>query len=40
MWETQQVKKVRLFTGIDFDVDTRENVTNAMYASLGLHRHG
>ncbi|GAA1411449.1 shikimate 5-dehydrogenase [Glutamicibacter uratoxydans] len=36
----QAVEQARLFTGIDFDADTRENVTNAMYNSLGLHRHG
>ncbi|WP_313813829.1 shikimate dehydrogenase [Glutamicibacter sp.] len=36
----QAVEQARLFTGIDFDATTRENVTNAMYTSLGLHRHG
>ena len=36
----QAVEQVRLFTGLDFDTQRTENVTNAMYQALGLHRRG
>ncbi len=36
----QAVEQARAFSRIDFDQAQRENVTNAMYDSLGLHRHG
>ncbi|MDR4532737.1 shikimate dehydrogenase [Glutamicibacter sp. PS] len=36
----QAVEQVRLFSGVNFDESVRENVTNALYASIGLHREG
>ncbi|MCW4464791.1 shikimate dehydrogenase [Glutamicibacter sp. MNS18] len=34
----QAVEQVRLFTGLDFDERTRQDVTNAMFNAVGLHR--
>ena len=34
----QAVEQVRLFTGLDFDEKTRQDVTNAMFNAVGLHR--
>ena len=36
----QAVEQARAFSRMDFDEKTRESVTNAMYDSVGLHRHG
>ncbi|HAY42656.1 MAG TPA: shikimate dehydrogenase [Micrococcaceae bacterium] len=36
----QAVEQARLFSAVPFDEPTRQNVTNAMYHSLGLHRRG
>lgn len=36
----QAVEQARLFSRREFDAKTRDDVTNAMYDSLGLHRHG
>ncbi|MFJ2620211.1 shikimate dehydrogenase family protein [Glutamicibacter sp. NPDC087344] len=36
----QAVEQAQAFSRIHFDDLLRENVTNAMYTSLGLHRHG
>ncbi|PRB72408.1 shikimate dehydrogenase [Arthrobacter sp. MYb213] len=36
----QAVEQARYFSALPFDGPTRENVTNAMYHSLGLHRRG
>lgn len=36
----QAVEQARYFSAADFDTQTREDVTNAMYRSLGLHRRG
>lgn len=36
----QAVEQARYFSALPFDELTRENVTNAMYHSLGLHRRG
>lgn len=34
----QAVEQVRLFSGIELDTATRQNVTNAMFNAVGLHR--
>lgn len=36
----QAVEQARYFSRSHFDFQTRQNVTNAMYRSVGLHRHG
>ncbi|HJX79749.1 shikimate dehydrogenase family protein [Glutamicibacter sp.] len=36
----QAVEQARYFSALPFDEQTRENVTNAMYHALGLHRRG